>query len=111
VISSYLGDTLVHLSFPLLLFGSDMLAPIELLGPLANYAFLRYFGGDKENVTNQEELYERADPRKEQELMEWRKEKNLFWPQMREFRNKWTWIVVGCGALGVVIEEGVRTFH
>lgn len=108
---NYLGDVLVHLSFPLLLFGSDMLAPIELLGPLANYAFLRYFGEDKENETNQEERYKRADPQKEQELMEWRKEKNSFWPQMREFRNKWTWVVIGCGALGVVIEEGVRTFH
>ena len=111
MIFSYLGDALVHLSFPLLLFGSDMLAPIELLGPLANYAFLRYFGGDKENETSQEERYKLADPQKEQELVEWRKEKNSFWPQMQEFGNKWTWVVIGCGALGVVIEEGLRTFH
>lgn len=29
-------------SFPLLLYSSDMLAPIELLGPLAYYLFHRY---------------------------------------------------------------------
>jgi steroid 5-alpha reductase family enzyme len=46
--NSYLGDALVHISFIVMLYGSDMLAPIELLGPIANYAFLRFFGGDAE---------------------------------------------------------------
>lgn len=54
---NYLGDALIHFSFPLLLYSSDMLAPIELLGSLANYAFLRYLGGDKATETSQERRY------------------------------------------------------
>jgi len=108
---NYLGDALVHLSFPLLLFGSDMLAPIELLGPIANYTFLRYFGGDKENETNREKRYKRADPQKEREFVQWRQEKNSFWPQLQELGNKWIWVVICCGALGIFVEEGLRQLH
>ncbi|RMD39244.1 hypothetical protein DV735_g5886, partial [Chaetothyriales sp. CBS 134920] len=36
------GATISLLSFPILLYSSDMLAPIELLGPLAFYIFKRY---------------------------------------------------------------------
>ncbi len=62
--NSYLGDTLVHAAFPLLLYASDMLAPIELLGPIANYIFLRYVGGDKENEASQGQQYAKEDSNK-----------------------------------------------
>ncbi|ORY16946.1 hypothetical protein BCR34DRAFT_671479 [Clohesyomyces aquaticus] len=108
---NYLGDAFVHLSFIVLLYGSDMLAPIELLGPLANYLFLRYFGGDKENEQSQTRRYSTSNPDKFAELEKFRSEKNSFWPAAKEFGNKWLWIVLGCGAMGVFVEEGWRTFH
>ncbi|KAF2473560.1 DUF1295-domain-containing protein [Lindgomyces ingoldianus] len=108
---NYLGDAFVHLSFIVLLYGSDMLAPIELLGPLANYLFLRYYGGDKENERGQTRRYSMSAPDKFAELEKFRSEKNSFWPAAREIRNKWLWVILGCGGLGVFIEEGLRTFH
>lgn len=109
--TSYLGDALVHASFIVLLYGSDMLAPIELLGPLANYFFLRFVGGDKENEANQTRRYSQSQPEKFAELEQFRREKNAFWPQVQEFGNKWLWTVVGIGGLGVVVEEALRTLH
>ncbi|OCK84029.1 DUF1295-domain-containing protein [Lepidopterella palustris CBS 459.81] len=108
---NYLGDAFVHLSFIVLLYGSDMLAPIELLGPLANYAFLRYFGGDKENEASQTRRYSMSDPEKMQQLEQFRSEKNSFWPAAKEIGNKWLWIVLACGGVGVFVEEGLRTLH
>jgi hypothetical protein len=108
---SYLGDALVHSSFIVLLYGSDMLAPIELLGPLANYIFLRFFGGDKEKEAHQTRRYSTSHPEKFAELERFREDKNAFWPQAQEFANKWLWTVVGIGGLGIVIEEGLRTLH
>ncbi|KAF2197692.1 DUF1295-domain-containing protein [Delitschia confertaspora ATCC 74209] len=108
---NYLGDAFVHLSFIVLLYGSDMLAPIELLGPLANYAFLRYFGGDKENEASQARRYSTSNPEKFADLEKFRSEKNSFWPAAKELSNKWLWIVLGAGGLGVAIEEGLRSLH
>jgi len=109
--TSYLGDTLVHISFIVMLYGSDMLAPIELLGPIANYAFLRYFGGDAEKEKSQMRRYSASQPEKFAELEKFRGEKNSFWPGAEELSNKWLWTVVGVGALGVVVEEGLRMLH
>jgi hypothetical protein len=109
--NSYLGDALVHTSFIVLLYGSDMLAPVELLGPLANYAFLRFFGGAKQKETYQTRRYSESHPTKFSELEQFRKEKNAFWPQARELTNSWLWTVVGVGAVGVVVEEAVRMLH
>ncbi|KAF2816120.1 DUF1295-domain-containing protein [Mytilinidion resinicola] len=108
---NYLGDTFVHLSFIVLLYGSDMLAPVELLGPLANYLFLRYFGGDKENEASQTRRYSMSDPEKLKQLEQFRNEKNSFWPAAKELSNHWLWTVLGFGALGIAIEEGLRTLH
>ena len=108
---SYLGDTLVHASFIVLLYGSDMLAPIEMLGPLANYIFLRYFGGDKEKEKSQTRRYSASQPERFAELEQFRGEKNAFWPATKEFSNQWLWYVLGAGAAGVVVEETLRTFH
>jgi len=46
--ANYLGETLVHASFPILLAGAGLMHPVTLLGPAANYIFLRYFSVDKE---------------------------------------------------------------
>jgi hypothetical protein len=109
--TSYLGDTFVHISFIVLLYGSDMLAPIELLGPLANYAFLRFFGGDKEKESHQTRRYSQSHPKKMAELEKFRDEKNSFWPATKEFSNKWLWTVIGLGGVGVAVEELMRTLH
>jgi hypothetical protein len=109
--SSYLGDAFVHVSFIVLLYGSDMLAPIELLGPLANYVFLRYFGGDNQKESYQTRRYSESHPAKFAELEKFREEKNAFWPQTKELTNSWLWTLIGVGAASVAVEELLRTFH
>jgi len=108
---NYLGDALVHISFIVMLYGSDMLAPIELLGPAANYAFLRFFGGDAEKEKHQERRYSASQPEKFRELEKFRADKNAFWPSMDELSNKWLWTVLGLGGLGVAVEQTLRAFH
>lgn len=44
---NYLGDALCHLAFPIWNFGSGLFSPWQILGPIANYLFLRGIGGDK----------------------------------------------------------------
>jgi len=56
----YLGDALIHMSFPLLLWSTPAWHPLLLLGPLTNYRFLRKLGGDIENEASQEEGYKEA---------------------------------------------------
>ncbi|TDZ55138.1 hypothetical protein CTRI78_v005693 [Colletotrichum trifolii] len=102
---NYLGDALVHFSFPLLLYAAGMLSPIELLGPVANYVFLRYVGGDRENEESQEARYLRDNPEKKVDLDRYRQTKNSFWPDARQITNKWAWIVVGCGLAGAALEK------
>ncbi|KAK0718548.1 hypothetical protein B0T26DRAFT_647138 [Lasiosphaeria miniovina] len=104
---NYLGDALVHLSFPLMLYASDMLAPVELLGPLANYVFLRFVRGDRENEHSQARRYSAEDVTKKIDFDKYRREHNAFWPDRAEVFNKWSWIVVGCGVAGAVLERVV----
>ncbi|EQB56159.1 hypothetical protein CGLO_03841 [Colletotrichum gloeosporioides Cg-14] len=105
---NYLGDALIHFSFPLLLYATGMLSPLELLGPLANYVFLRYVGGDKENEESQEARYLRETPKKKIDLDRYRQQKNSFWPNRSAVANKWTWTVIGCGLAGAVLEKASR---
>lgn len=98
----------MHLSFPVLLLGGSLLHPLALLGPAANYAFLRLVGGDRENEAAQEKRYAAEAPAKLRQLQAYRAEKNSFWPSPREAANKWTWIVVAAGAAGVLVERGAR---
>jgi hypothetical protein len=56
--TSYLSGILIHASFPLLLFATDFFHPLVVIGPVANYVFLRYVGGDRENEANQKERYQ-----------------------------------------------------
>ncbi|KAI1295303.1 DUF1295-domain-containing protein [Xylaria venustula] len=102
---NYLGDALVHLSFPLLLYGSDMLAPVEVLGALANYVFLRHIGGDKETERHQARRYSESSPEKFADFQRHRETHNSFWPKSDVLANQWLWIVVGAGAAGAVIEQ------
>ncbi|KAF4340763.1 DUF1295 domain protein [Fusarium beomiforme] len=106
---NYLGDALIHASFPILLLGAGILHPIAALGPIANYVFLRYLGGDRENEESQEERYSKHDAVKAQEFEEYRRQKNSFWPKLEELRNTWTLEVLGIGLTGVVIERALRT--
>ncbi|KAJ5424561.1 Protein of unknown function DUF1295, partial [Penicillium cf. griseofulvum] len=104
---NYLGDTLVHVSFALLNMAGPF-NPVVILGPVANYLFLRFMGGDKQTEVSQEERYKSQDPHKYGQLRQWQIEKNSFWPGLRDLVNPWTLAVAGCGFIGVVIEEGFR---
>lgn len=106
--NSYLGDALVHASFPILLLGSGILHPITALGPIANYIFLRYISGDKENEQSQAERYSKHDAIKAQDFKEYREQKNSFWPKLEELTNSWTLGVLGAGVAGVFLERGLR---
>lgn len=108
---NYLGDSLVHISFIVMLYGSDMLAPIELLGPIANYFFLRLYGGDNEKEQSQERRYSASQPEKFAELEKFRADKNAFWPSVNELSNKWLWTVLGIGGLGVAVEQTLRNLN
>jgi hypothetical protein len=78
--------------------------PVVILGPLTNYLFLRFVGGDKQTEASQEERYESQDPHKHEQLRQWQREKNSFWPGLRDLVNPWALAVAGCGFIGVVIE-------
>ncbi|CDM33091.1 hypothetical protein DTO013E5_5718 [Penicillium roqueforti] len=104
---NYLGDTLVHFSFALLNMAGPF-NPVVILGPVTNYLFLRYVGGDKEIEASQEERYRSQDSDKYRQLQQWQEEKNSFWPNLRDLANPWTLAVVGSGFIGVVAEEWLR---
>ena len=92
----------------MLLLGAGLLHPLAVLGPVANYAFLRLVGGDRETEAQQEERYAAESPAKLAQLREYRADKNSFWPAPREAANPWTWAVVAAGAAGVLVERGIR---
>lgn len=79
-----------------------------LLAPLTNYLFLRCIGGDKRTETSQETRYRLRDAHKYEQLRKWQDDQNSFWPSLRDLANPWTLAVVGCGLIGVVVEEVVR---
>ncbi|KAI6091295.1 DUF1295-domain-containing protein [Hypoxylon rubiginosum] len=104
---NYLGDALCHFSFPLLLYSVGQLHPITLLGPAANYVFLRFIGGDKENEEHQEKRYSKENPVKYQQLQQYKQTKNSFWPKLSEASNQWLWAVAAAGAGGVILERSL----
>ena len=75
---------------------------------MANWFFLRYIGGDKENEASQEDRYRNEAPEKMAELDAFKQEKNSFWPSVAEVSNKWTWAVAGLGVGGVALERLAR---
>jgi hypothetical protein len=88
---------------------TDSFNPIVLLGPLANYLFLRLVGGDKQTEESQEQRYREQNYHKYEQLCSWRGEKNSFWPSLKSLTIPWALAVVGCGLIGVVAEEVVRS--
>ncbi|KAI3538798.1 hypothetical protein CSPX01_09334 [Colletotrichum filicis] len=107
---NYLGDALVHLSFPILLYSAGMMHPLAALGPIVNYIVLRYLGGDKVTEASQEERYAKENPLKFQQLQEYKRDKNSFWPGLGEYDNQWVWIVAATGAVGVAVERGLLAY-
>lgn len=107
---NYLGDALIHASFPLLLWSAGIMHPLALLGPVANYVFLRFVGGDSENERAQEQGYVKENPKKYAQLQEYKRETNSFWPKAEEVRNPWTWAVVAAGVGGFALERGFRSY-
>lgn len=105
---NYLGDALVHASFPLLLYSMGIMHPVTLLAPFANYAFLRYIRGDKEKESSQEERYRKEDPTKFAQLQEYKQQKQAFWPSLQELGNPWTAVVVAAGFGGAWLEYGIK---
>jgi hypothetical protein len=83
---------------------------LALLGPVANYIFLRYVGGDKENEANEEQRYQETDTRKLQQLQEYKVNKNSFWPRVEELSNPWFLAVAAAGVGCVIVERGVREY-
>ncbi|KAI1260265.1 DUF1295-domain-containing protein [Xylariaceae sp. FL1019] len=105
---NYLGDALVHLSFPLLLYGSDMLAPVEILGAIANYLFLRYVGGDKQTERHQHRRYSESNPEKFADFQKRKESHNSFWPKSDVLTNKWLWTIVAAGVAGAAVEQTIH---
>lgn len=97
---NYLGDALCHFAFPLWTYGTGMFSVWQLLGPAANYFFLRYIGGDRENEAYQFSRYAKEDREKFSQLELYQLQKNSFWPGVFEIANSWTWIVAGVSAAG-----------
>lgn len=109
---NYLGDLMTHLSYPLLLLSAGSFNPYALLGPLANWYFLRHVGGDKQTEASQEYRYRENDQAEKMlDLIESREEKNAFWPSVRELGNIWTWAVIGSGVAGVFAERALRRYY
>lgn len=105
---NYLGDALVHFSFPLLLYGSDLLAPIEILGSIANYLFLRYVGGTKQTEAHQHRRYSQSHLEKHADFERFKTSHNSFWPRTDVMANQWLWIVIGAGVAGAAVEQALN---
>lgn len=93
-----------------MLYGSGMLHPLALLGPVANYVYLRFVGGDKSSETSQRRRYSTSDPVKFKQFEEYSEEKNSFWPSSKEVTNPWLWTIVGSGAVGIALERLLREY-
>jgi hypothetical protein len=106
---SYLGDALTHLSFALLALSTPTAHPALFLGPVANYVFLRFIGGDAQSEPAQEERYNQFDPAKERQLQRYRADKNAFWPKAAEAANPWAWALVAIAAAGIGAEKVARS--
>ena len=96
--------------FPILFYGSGLLHPIALLGPVANYLFLRFVGGTQKTETSQRRRNSTSNPQKFAQFEEYSEEKNSFWPSTKEVQNPWLWTVIGGGVAGVAIEHVLREF-
>lgn len=88
-----------------------MLAPVEILGALANYFYLRNIGGTAQKEKSQERRYSVSSLEKHADLQKYREEKNSFWPDFKEIlNNEWAWYVVGAGVVGAGVEQLLHQF-
>lgn len=101
---TYLGDTLCHFAFPLWTYGTGLFSYWQVLGPVANYLFLRWIGGDRENEASMAERYRKTDRDKHAQLELYQLQKHSFWPSIFELANPWAWIIAGIGATGAALE-------
>ncbi|KAF7187856.1 hypothetical protein HII31_10756 [Pseudocercospora fuligena] len=85
---NYLGDALIHFSFPLWCYGSQLFSYSQLLGPIANYLFLRWIGGDRENESYQLARYKAQDRHKHAQMELYQLQKHAFWPSIFEIASK-----------------------
>lgn len=79
-----------------------------LLGPITNYLFLRYMGGDNENEKSQARRYTLTDADKMAQFNKYRREKNAVWPTLGEMTNVWTWGVLALGVGAVALDRAAR---
>ncbi|EME46342.1 hypothetical protein DOTSEDRAFT_126527, partial [Dothistroma septosporum NZE10] len=101
---NHFGDILVHAAFPLWTYGSGLFRISYLLGPAANYYFLRCIGSDRENEASQRERYAKDDRNKLSQLELYQLQKHSAWPSVFEWDNPWTWAVATVGAAGAATE-------
>ncbi|KAF2170299.1 hypothetical protein M409DRAFT_64616 [Zasmidium cellare ATCC 36951] len=101
---NYLGDALCHLAFPLWTYGCGLFHVSQLLGPAANYFFLRWIGGDRENEAYQSQRYAKEDRDKHAQLELYQLQKNSFWPSIFEIVNPWAWTVAAIGTTAACAE-------
>lgn len=101
---NYLGDALCHMAFPLWTYGCGLFHASQILGPAANYFFLRWIGGDRENEASQMERYKKQDKYKYSQLELYQLQKNAFWPGLFEIGNPWYWTISAIGAAGALAE-------
>ncbi|GAO51587.1 hypothetical protein G7K_5686-t1 [Saitoella complicata NRRL Y-17804] len=135
---NYLGDILTHAGIGLLSYltvpsaVSPYLSPIFAIGPIANYVFLRYIGGDEVTEQNQLKRYredanrtypgmsiEKAATHPELqeaktklvEFESYRKERNAVWPSLTGLQGGGKWwvagVVGGASVVGLACGEGV----
>lgn len=101
---NYLGDALCHMAFPLWTYGCGLFHVSQLLGPAANYFFLRWIGGDRENEAYQRQRYAKEDREKHSQLELYQLQKNSFWPSIFEVVNPWAWTVTAIGVTAAFAE-------
>lgn len=97
---NYFGDALCHFAFPLWTYGTGLFNWTQVAAPLANYFFLRFIGGDRENEASQAQRYAKEDKEKYSQFELYQLQKHSFWPSVFEIANPWSWIVMGAGAAG-----------
>lgn len=87
-IPSSLGDVLIHASFPILLYSCGILHPLALVGPVAEYVYLKYMGPERDEGVDAKGTGKR------------------FWPTVEDVKEPWLWGIVGAG-IGAAMVEGV----
>ncbi|KAL0569644.1 hypothetical protein V5O48_012328 [Marasmius crinis-equi] len=92
----------------MLLYGSNMLVPVEIFSSIVNYLFLRRIEGDKQTEACQEQRYSHSNREKYEDLRRFHKSHNAVWPKLDVLTSKWFWALVGAGVAGVATEKAIN---